>query len=100
MSEREAETQAEREAGSMHWEPDVDLDAGPIGLRPGPKAGAKQRHHPGIPDSFIFDSIHFYSTIFDSIRFDSIRLFSIRFGLIRLFSIGFVSIQFISIQFD
>ena len=39
--EREAETQAEGEAGSMHREPDVGLDPGSPGLRPGPKAGAK-----------------------------------------------------------
>ena len=26
--EREAETQAEGEAGSMHWEPDVGFDPG------------------------------------------------------------------------
>ena len=40
-SEREAETQAEGEAGSMHREPDVGFDPGSPGLRPGPKAGAK-----------------------------------------------------------
>ena len=47
--EREAETQAEGEAGSMHREPDVGFDPGSPGLRPGPKAGAKPLHHPGIP---------------------------------------------------
>ena len=36
--EREAETQAEGEAGSMHREPDVGLDPGTPGSRPGPKA--------------------------------------------------------------
>ena len=51
--EREAETQAEREAGSMHREPDVGFDPGSPGLHPGPKAGAKPLRHPGIPD-FIF----------------------------------------------
>ena len=40
--EREAETQAEGEAGSMHREPDVGLDPGTPGSRPGPKAGAKR----------------------------------------------------------
>ena len=45
----EAETQAEGEAGSMHWEPDVGIDPGSPGSRPGPKAGAKPLHHPGIP---------------------------------------------------
>ena len=47
--EREAETQAEGEAGSMHWESDVELNPGSPGSRPGPKAGAKPLHHPGIP---------------------------------------------------
>ena len=45
--EREAETQAEGEVGSMHWEPDVGLDPGSPGSRPGPKAGAKPLCHPG-----------------------------------------------------
>ena len=51
--EREAETQAEGEAGSMHREPDVGFDPGSPGSRPGPKAGAKPLRHPGIPP-FIF----------------------------------------------
>ena len=46
---REAETQAEGEAGSMHREPDMGLDPGSPGSRPGPKAGAKPLRHPGIP---------------------------------------------------
>ena len=53
--ERGAETQAEREAGSMHWEPDVGFHPGSPGLRPGPKAGAKPLRHPGIPvGDFLF----------------------------------------------
>ena len=47
--EREAETQAEGEAGSMHREPDVGFDPGSPGSRPGPKASAKPLRHPGIP---------------------------------------------------
>ena len=47
--EREAETQAEGEAGSMHWEPDVGFDPRCPGSRPGPKAGTKPLRHPGIP---------------------------------------------------
>ena len=47
--EREAETQAEGEAGSMHREPYVGLDPGSPGSHPGPKAGAKLLRHPGIP---------------------------------------------------
>ena len=49
MRESEAETQAEGEAGSMHWEPDVGFDPGSPGSRPGPKAGTKPLRHPGIP---------------------------------------------------
>ena len=47
--EREAETQAEGEAGSMHQEPDMGFDPRPPGSRLGPKAGAKPLRHPGIP---------------------------------------------------
>ncbi|XP_077746993.1 uncharacterized protein LOC144309906 [Canis aureus] len=47
--EGEKERQAEGEAGSMHREPDVGLDPGSPGSRPGPKAGAKLLRHPGIP---------------------------------------------------
>ena len=47
--EREAETQAEGETGSMHREPDVGFDPGSPGSCPGPKAGAKPLRHPGIP---------------------------------------------------
>ncbi|XP_048971312.1 DCC-interacting protein 13-beta isoform X4 [Canis lupus baileyi] len=48
--EREAETQAEGEAGSMHREPDVGFDPASPGSRPGPKAGTKPLRHPGIPE--------------------------------------------------
>ena len=51
---REAETQAEGEAGSMHREPDVGFDPGSPGSRPGPKAGAKPLRHPGIPRNLCF----------------------------------------------
>ena len=53
-TEREAETQAEGEAGSMHREPDVGFDPGSPGSRPGVKAGAKPLRHPGIPSSCLF----------------------------------------------
>ena len=53
--EREAETQAEGEADSMHREPDVGFDPGSPGSRPGPKAGAKPLRHPGIPKIFLLD---------------------------------------------
>ena len=52
MREREAETQAEGEAGSMHREPDVGFDPGSPGSHPEPKAGAKPLRHPGIPEEF------------------------------------------------
>ena len=47
--EREAETWAEGEAGSMHQEPDVGFDPRSRGSHPGPKAGAKPLRHAGIP---------------------------------------------------
>ena len=47
-TEREAETQAEGEAGSMQ-QADVRLDPGTPGSRPGPKADAQPLRHPGIP---------------------------------------------------
>ena len=53
--EREAETQAEGEAGCTHREPDVGLDPGFPGSRPGPKAGAKPLRHPGIPGLMFFE---------------------------------------------
>ena len=58
--EREAETQAEGEAGSMHREPDVGFDSGSPGSHPGPKAGAKPLRHPGIPEG------QFSTTLSDS----------------------------------
>ena len=57
VREREAERQAEGEAGSMHREPDVGFDPGSPGSRPGPKAGAKPLRHPGIPKLSIILSI-------------------------------------------
>ena len=46
--EREAETQGEGEA-TPYREPDVGLDPGSPGSRPGPKAGTKPLSHPEIP---------------------------------------------------
>ena len=46
--EREAQTQAEGEAGSTQ-EPDVGLDPRTPGSHPGPKGGAKLLSHSGIP---------------------------------------------------
>ena len=53
----EAETQAEGETGSMHQEPDVGFDLGSPGSHPGPKAGAKPLHHPGIPILYVLEII-------------------------------------------
>ena len=49
VTEREREREAEREAGSMHREPDVGFDPRSPGSRPGPKSGAKPLRYPGIP---------------------------------------------------
>ena len=54
-TEREAETQAEGEAGSMHREPDVGFNPRSPGSRPGPRAGAKLLRHPGIPLRYILE---------------------------------------------
>ena len=47
-TEREAETQAEGEAGPC-GEPDVGLDPRTAGSRPEPKADAQPLSHPGAP---------------------------------------------------
>ena len=65
--EREAETQAEGGAGSMHREPDVGFDPGSPGSRPGPKAGAKPLRHPGIPYTFIIKITQQENVIVNSI---------------------------------
>ena len=57
VTERERKREAETQAGSMHWEPDVGFDPGFPGSRPGPKAGTKPLPLPGIPASIIFDLI-------------------------------------------
>ena len=67
ITEREAETQAEGEAGSMHREPDVGFDPGSPGSRPGPKASAKPLRHPGIPRALLLPYILFFFNIFFSI---------------------------------
>ena len=49
VTEREAETQAEGDAGYMYRESDVGFDPGSPGSRTGPKGGAIRIRHPGIP---------------------------------------------------
>ena len=48
-TEKEAETQAEREKQAPCRESDLGLNPGSPGSRPGPKAGAKLLSHPRIP---------------------------------------------------
>ena len=61
-TEREAETQAEVEAGSpLSREPNAGLDPRPPGSRPEPKADAQLLSHPGIPPvCFIFLRFNFF----------------------------------------
>ena len=47
--ERERQRHRQREKQAPCWEPDSELDPGTPGSHPGPKAGAKPLHHPGIP---------------------------------------------------
>ena len=61
--EREAETQAEGEAGSMYREPNVGFDPGSPGSRPGPKAGAKPLRHPGIPQQSLLSICYIRGTM-------------------------------------
>ena len=63
VTEREAETQAEGEAGSKHREHDVGFDPGSPGSRPGPKAGAKPLCHPGIPHNFFLNVFFFFNNL-------------------------------------
>ena len=55
---REAETQAEGEAGSMQ-EPDVGLDPGTPGSCPGLKGDAQSLSHPGVPDQEFRPRLYF-----------------------------------------
>ena len=54
--EREAEIQAEGEAGSL-WEPDAGLDPKTPGSRPEPKADAQPLSHTGIPKNHFNNQI-------------------------------------------
>ena len=48
--ERERQRHRRREKQAPCQEPNVGLDPGTPGTRPGPKAGAKLPSHPGIPN--------------------------------------------------
>ena len=50
-TQKEAETQAEGEAGSLQ-EPDAGLDPETLGPRPEPKADAQPLSHPGVPGTW------------------------------------------------
>ena len=47
--ERERQRHRRREKQAPCRDPDMGLDPGTTGSRPGPKAGAKPLSHPGIP---------------------------------------------------
>ena len=51
--ERERQRHRRREKQAPCGEPEVGLDPGTPGSRPGPKAGAKPLSHPGIPNIFV-----------------------------------------------
>ena len=57
-TERERERQREKQAPRR--EPNVGLDPGSPGLRPGPKAGAKPLGHPGIPERQDFNKMNIF----------------------------------------
>ena len=49
MRDRERQRHRQREKQAACREPDVGLDPGTPGSRPGPKADAQPLSHPGIP---------------------------------------------------
>ena len=54
--ERERQRHRQREKQAPCWEPDAGLNPGTSGSRPGPKTGAKELSHPGIPN-ITFNSV-------------------------------------------
>ena len=53
--ERERKTHRQREMQAPCREPDVGLDAGTLGSRPGLKADAQPLSHPGVPIDMILN---------------------------------------------
>ena len=49
MTDRKRQRHRQREKQALCREPDVGLDPGTPGSRPGPKGGAKPLSHPGVP---------------------------------------------------
>ena len=71
VTQREREAQAEGEAGSMHREPDVGLDPGSPGSRPGAKGRRQTAAPPRDPPSVIFSeflSVGTFETEFFSLE--------------------------------
>lgn len=48
-TQRERQRHRQRDRQAPCGEPNMGLDPGTLGSRPGPKAGAKPLSHPGIP---------------------------------------------------
>ena len=48
-SKRERQRHRQREKQAPCKEPNMGLDPGTLGSRPGPKAGTQPLNHPGIP---------------------------------------------------
>ena len=65
VTQRETERQKhrQREKQAPCREPDVGFDPGSPGSRPGPMAGAKPLHHPGIPIFFFLKRKSWYPCV-------------------------------------
>ena len=80
IHERHTQRERQREKQAPCREPNVGFDPRSPGLRPGPKAGAKLLHHPGISFSSVVNlmlsvMVKFYvSTCLDHIT-QSIKMF-------------------------
>ena len=57
-TERERQRHRQREKQAPCREPDVGLNPGSPGSRPGPKAGTKPPSHPGIPSLILLELPH------------------------------------------
>ena len=107
--QREVETQAEGEAGSMQ-EAQHGTRSQVSRITPWAAGSAKPLRHWGCPLFYFFrfdsivliriDLILFDLIILDSIRFDCFQFDSIRFDFSQFYSVLFDSIRLYSIQFD
>ena len=57
---RNTEREAGREAGSTCKDPDMELDPGTPGSRPGPKADVQPLSHTGVPIKNIIECIYIW----------------------------------------